>query len=282
MNVYYLELVGLRTALRTPYEITISENLRPFLCPPHEQTDCTISLQSCNTLPSFAENGVWHGLEYYDYHKGAARIFHCEAPKKETFAVTQLFENGNIHIDVLPACLSYFTGSTGIFNRIGMETLLLQHHGLLLHASLIKYKGRSIAFTGPSGVGKSTHAEIWRNCLSAEIINGDRAALRKTADGWIAAGSPYAGTSGIYKNESAPLSAIVLLRQADENRLQRLTKNEAFQHIYPELSLHHWDKAFVEAAMDLCLQLLQEIPVYLLACRPDENAALLVKEGLDL
>lgn len=282
MNVYDLELAGLRSALRTPFEITICDNLRPFLCAPHEKIDCTITLQSRDRLPAFSESGVWHGSEYYDCQEDALRVFHCSAPNRAAFAVTQLFENGNIDILVLPAYLSYFTGSTGIFNRIGMETLLLQHHGLLLHASLIKYKEQTIAFAGPSGVGKSTHAQIWKQHLDAQIINGDRAALRKTADGWVGFGSPYAGTSGIFRNDSAPLAAIVVLRQATENRLQQLSTAEAFRHIYPELSVHHWDKTFVEKATDLCLQLLQETPVYLLECRPEESAARLVEKGLGL
>lgn len=282
MKRYDLELTGLRTVLRAPYELTISDNLRPFLCAPHAQVDCTIDLHSCDRIPAFSESGVWHGPEYYDYYEGTVRIFHCNAPHTAPFAVTQLFENGKISIDVLPAYLSYFSGSEGIFNRIGMETLLLRSHGLLLHASLIKYNGRSIVFSGPSGVGKSTHATIWNKYLNADIINGDRAALRKTADGWTAFGSPYAGTSGIYKNDSAPLAAIVMLQQAEENRLQQLTVPEAFRLIYPELSLHRWDKIFVEKATDLCLQLLQETPVYLLKCRPEQSAALLVKKGLGL
>ena len=282
MKEYDLHLVGLRTVLRTPHEITISESLRPFLCQKHCKTDCTIELQPCDQLPAFSETGVWHGLEYYDCHQGAFRVFHCSAPKTAAFAVTQLLQNGNIRMDVLPAYLSYFTGSAGILNRIGLETLLLQHEGLLLHASLIKYQGRAIAFTGPSGVGKSTQANIWQQHLAAEIINGDRAALRHTTDGWMAYGSPYAGTSGIYKNESAPLAAIVCLQQATENCLRPMQPGEAFRYLFPEVSVHHWDKIFVTRATDLCLQLMAETPVYLLACRPNEDAALLVKKGLGL
>lgn len=282
MNVYDLELAGLRSALRTPFEITICDNLRPFLCAPHEKIDCTITLQSRDRLPVFSENGVWHGSEYYDCQEDALRVFHCSAPNRAAFAVTQLFENGNIHIDVLPAYLSYFTGSAGIFNRIGMETLLLQHQGLLLHASLIKYNGHCIAFAGPSGVGKSTQASIWKNLFGAKIINGDRSVLRSGAEYWTAFGSPYAGTSGIYRNDSAPLAAIVVLRQAAQNRFQRLSDEEAFRHIYPELSVHHWDKAFVTKALDLCLQLIRQTPVYLLECLPEDSAAILVKEGLGL
>lgn len=282
MKNYYFTLAGLRTVLRVPYEITVSENLRPFLCLRHEETDCTIVLRPSAQLPAFSADGVWHGLEYYDCHQGSLRTFHCNAPRTAAFAVTQHFENGNIEIRVLPDYLSYFTGTAGIFNRIGMETLLLQHHSLLLHASLIKYKGKALAFAGPSGVGKSTQADIWHNYLGADIINGDRAALRTEGDGWYAYGCPYAGTSGIYKNDCAPLAAIVLLGQAEENHLRRLTEAEAFRRIYQELSVHHWQRHFVAKATDLCLQLLAETPIYLLECRPEESAAVLVKKGLCL
>ena len=282
MKHYYFTLAGLRTLLRVPFEICISENLQPFLCESHLETDCTIQLSTCTQLPAFSDDGMWHGLEFYDCHQGSLRTFHCKAPQAEAFAVTEHLENGNIEIRVLPDYLSYFTGTAGIFNRIGLETLLLQQKGLLLHASLIKYKGKTLAFAGPSGVGKSTQADIWHRDFGANIINGDRAALRQVQDQWYAYGCPYAGTSGIYQNDQGPLAAIILLEQAQENRLRRLTADEAFRHLYPEFSVHHWQKDFVAKATDLCLQLLAQTPIFLLECRPEKSAALLVKKGLSL
>ena len=282
MKEYYLELAGLRAVVRTPHPITISENLRPFLCQEHTQVACTITVHACRTLPQMAKDGVWNGPEYYDSVLGAMRVFHCGAPETAAFAVTELLESGDINICVLPEYLSYFTGSIGIFNRIGLETLLLQHQGLLLHASLIEYGGKSVAFAGPSGVGKSTQAQLWQNALGAQIINGDRTVLRKTQNTWTAYGSPYAGTSGIYKNQNAPLAAVVLLQRGQENELCQLSGQEAFCMLYPELSAHRWDKVFVERVTDLCLQLLTDVPVFLLRCKPEESAVLLTKKGLGL
>ena len=279
---YHFLLAGLRIALHTPAKIEISQPLQPFLTKLQVETDCTIRVQVVNKLPQMSNFGTWHGLEYYDRCDDKMRIFHATSDSRSVFAVTELLGNGNIDILVLPAYLSWFSGSSGIFNRIGLETLLLQHEGLLLHASLIEYAGCAIAFAGPSGVGKSTQAELWKTHLQADIINGDRAALRKTEKGWMAYGFPHAGTSGIYRNDRAPLAAIVLLRQATENRLLPLSASEAFRLLYPELSIHHWDSAFVAVATDLCLQLLAERPVYLLECRPEESAALLLKKGLCL
>lgn len=282
MKNYYLELVGLRTLLQTPDEIILSENLRPFLCAPHEILDCTIRVQACDTLPSFAPGGVWHGPAYYDCVDGTSRIFHCSAPQAAAFALTELSTDGNIRIRVLPDYRSCFAGSEGIFNRIGLETMLLQHRGLMLHASLIQYKGKAIAFAGASGTGKSTQADLWKEHLGAEIVNGDRTALRNTPTGWVAYGCPYAGTSGIFKNQSAPLAALILLQKAEENVFCSLSAAEAFRMLYPEVVVHRWDKGFVEKATDLCLQMLADIPVYMLRCRPEKDAAVLVKEGLGL
>ena len=267
--------------LRTPYEITVSENLRPFFQEAHSNIHVTITLETQDTLPAMAPEGMWHGLEYYDRYQGADRIFHCHAPGTKGFAVTQFLQDGNITITVLPQYLSYFTGSIGIFNRIGLENLLLQHQGLLLHASLIKYKDNAIAFAGPSGVGKSTQADLWATHMGAEILNGDRAALRNVQN-WTAYGYPCAGTSGIYKNDSAPLAGIVFLSQGQENHLRKLNAVEAFRLLYPEITIHRWDKTFVERATELCTQLVAQVPVYYLECRPDREAALLVQKGLML
>lgn len=282
MKEYYLDLAGMHILLRTPYEIAVSDNLRPFLCQPQKNTGCSIIVQSCDRLPLPSREGIWNGPEYYDSYQGVMRIFHCKAPGMAAFAVTQLLENGNVELSVLPDYLSYFAGSEGIFNRIGLETLLLRHNGLLLHASLIKFENKAIAFAGPSGTGKSTHAALWQQHLGATLLNGDRAVLRIGDQGITAYGSPYAGTSGIYKNDYAPLAAIVVLQQAKENNLRQLTRTEAFRYLFPEFTIHRWDKEFAAQATDLCLQLLTQTPVYLLECLPEASAALLVKKGLNL
>ena len=51
--------------------------------------------------------------------------------------------------------------------------LLLLEGGAVLHASYILVRGRAILFSGPSGVGKSTQANLWAQYRSAEVINGE-------------------------------------------------------------------------------------------------------------
>ena len=118
--------------------------------------------------------------------------------------------------------------------------------------------------------------------MGAQILNGDRDALRLNADGSMAYGSPYAGSSGIYCDASAPLQGIVVLRQGQENRLMPLSVEGAFRCVYPETSIHHWDARFVADATDLCLALLAQVPVFMLECLPDEDAVRILQKGLAL
>ena len=91
---------------------------------------------------------------------------------------------------------------------------------------------------------------------------------------------PYAGSSGIYRNENAPLVGIVVLRQAPFNRLQRIHAAEAMRYLLPEFTLHRWDTLFMNEAVTRIVTLLQEVPVYLLECLPDEQAVALLHHSL--
>ena len=113
---------------------------------------------------------------------------------------------------------------------------------------------------------------MWAGARGADILNGDRAGLRQTDGVWTAYGLPFAGSSGIYRNESAPIAAIVALRQAPHNQIRPMNRAEAFRFLYPQLTVHQWEPDSVAAAADLLLELLNQVPVFLLECRPDLGA----------
>lgn len=163
---------------------------------------------------------------------------------------------------------------------MSMEQVLLQYDTFQLHASVIDWNGNGILFTAPSGTGKSTQADLWRKYEKAAIVNGDKSMIRKKMNQYLAYGSPYAGTSGIYKNISVPIRAIVVLSQAPENRIERLNGMNAFTKIYRESTVSSWDQEYVSKFTNLLVDLIQKIPVFHLACRPDEEAVKLLKETL--
>ncbi len=163
---------------------------------------------------------------------------------------------------------------------LGLESLLLQFGGLLLHSAFIRWQGRGILFSANSGVGKSTQADLWVQHQGAEVLNGDRAGLRRVDGLWRAFGLPYAGSSRVYRNESAPVSAIFMLEQAKINEIQPLTPGQALRKLYPQITIHGWDGDYVARILPLIEALVTSVPVYLLRCLPDAQATELAKKAV--
>ena len=79
---YYINLIGLRVILQTPFEITVTDRLKPFLCEDFIGSDCIITLTLCENLPEMGDSAICHGLTFYDYSEKLLRIFHCGSDNK--------------------------------------------------------------------------------------------------------------------------------------------------------------------------------------------------------
>ena len=131
---------------------------------------------------------------------------------------------------------------------------------------------------------KERQAALWERYMSARLINGDRTVLSREAHGWTAHGSPYAGSSRCFVNESHPLRAVVMLEQGSACGISRLSLPAAFQRLYAGTTINSWNASYVARVCDLLTALAAEAPVYHLVCTPDEAAvrtlaAELWKEG---
>lgn len=163
-------------------------------------------------------------------------------------------------------------GAKSLLTAMEAESMIAGAGGLLLHASCIEHNGEAILFTAPSGTGKSTQAELWREHRDADVINGDRIMVKISETGVHAVGIPFSGSSGICKNRTLPLGAVVYLSQAPENRITPLGGVKAFRKIWEGCSVHTWNREDMAKAMDTVQKLIAAVPVYHLACTPDESA----------
>lgn len=167
-----------------------------------------------------------------------------------------------------------------LMNYLAFEDVLINHQGFILHSSFISWQNNGILFTAPSGTGKSTQADLWKKYEDADIYNGDRTIIRKIDGKYYGFGSPYAGSSGIYRNESAPIKAIVVIEQGPDNVIRRLHGREAFLPLFRETLMNTWNKEYMEKMTDLLMDASCQIPVYHLSCRPDQDAVNTVKNEI--
>lgn len=279
---YLCEFAGIQILCEIPFSIQIKTESLEFLRP--HPMECAADLQfifrpigAWSVMP---EEGHWEINRFYTAFPGMQCIYHCPTRTNPPYACVTWREGSpkTVRCDYVQGMESYMNYSHNLCDLLGLETLLLEYEGLLLHASFIRWQGKGILFSAPSGTGKSTQADLWVKYENAEILNGDRAGLRRLDGRWTSFGLPLAGSSCIYRNENAPVEAVIALRQGKENRIRRLGPAEAFRFLYPEITVHQWDKQFVEKTSGLLLELLQDVPVYLLECRPDREAVQLLRE----
>lgn len=170
-------------------------------------------------------------------------------------------------------------GSRYLWTGLALPQILLHAGVLLFHASYIICEGQGILFTAPSQTGKSTQAELWRRCRGAEIINGDKAAVRLDSIP-TAYSVPFSGTSGICQNSSCPLKAMVVLSQAPQNTIRPMAPAEAVAALCPNMFGEQIVEEEWNQALNLLLKLTTEVPIYALACTPDERAVKALEQVL--
>lgn len=153
-----------------------------------------------------------------------------------------------------------------------LEKVLLNDDALILHSSYIQYDGKAILFSGPSGIGKSTQADLWVQYRNAELINGDRTLLKRDNCLWSAKGFPICGTSKTAKNKEFPISSIVFLEQDTSNHIVQLQGFIAFKKLLSEVSINYWNGSACTHALQLIEDISANIPIYLLSCTPTLEA----------
>ncbi len=282
--LYYLSLVGVVIRVEAPFLLFDNDSTKDFYSDKalNSTPDLDFIYRPVDDLPEPENVRYKEDRRVYTGEGIDTSTFFSAVPGGKPYAWVSredLFQ-GKLVCCYTPGKEYLLNYKRNVLTLMDLEATLLHFNAVILHASFIRWNGKGIIFSAPSGTGKSTQADLWEKYAGAEILNGDRAALRRLDSAWRVYGLPYAGTSGIYRNESAPLTAVVALRQAKENSVRRISGTEAFRYLYPETMIHRWDRDFESRATNLLLDVLHDIPVFLLECRPDQEAVEILKEQI--
>lgn len=284
-NIYNFWFSEMKISLKTKWLVYITDNFTPFYIQEDAQKEqCLFECVVCDELENIQGTKVYSGLEYDVIRRRDnqyIRLFKDHKEGDRVYAVLQSMpESGKAVISVLKGNEYHFDDTNNSFFHTGWEQFLIQRNRLILHASLLNTQFGGLVFSGPSGIGKSTQAELWKEYEEAEQINGDRPILYKKENVWMGYGSPYADSSKCYVNKGVPVRAIMLLAQGEDCRIMPLRKSEAFREIFRNCTVYSWDREFVERVITLVTELVSDIPIYRLICTPDQRAVEAVKELL--
>lgn len=149
---------------------------------------------------------------------------------------------------------------------------MLKRKVLTFHGVIMEYEGKGIILSAASGVGKTTHARLWRDCKNALIINGDRAACYRDGNEWKSFGTPWCGTSGEFVNREVSVCTLVVLERGEENSAEILEGSEALIGVWNHVIYPRWHSELTGYAMQLLDLFLKKVKVIKLVCRPDQAA----------
>lgn len=158
----------------------------------------------------------------------------------------------------------------------------IDYNVVLCHGSVLEYNGDAYLFTAPSGTGKSTHTRLWREYFGEKVtmINDDKPLLRFEEDGVYAYGTPWDGKHHISCNKKAKLKGICFLKRATENKIYRIDQNDALPRLMNQIYRPRQTEGLLKT-MDYVNKLLEQVPMYILECNMDKEAAKVAYEGMN-
>lgn len=167
-----------------------------------------------------------------------------------------------------------------VYNGILFMELCLYYSIQSIHGSALQIDDKVVIFSGPSGIGKSTHVNYWRDLIpSTRVINDDKPLLKIINDTVFVAGSPWSGKTKMNENISLPLHSIVFLEQGENNEVIELSQQQKILHIMRNINrprqVDLWNK--VSNVIEF---LIQKVPMYKAAVSNDVDAAIEVKRKI--
>jgi radical SAM protein with 4Fe4S-binding SPASM domain len=169
---------------------------------------------------------------------------------------------------------SIFNPASDLFRGGGLDSLMLlpsdqillarvlpTFGGLLVHAAGVDWNGRGLVFAGPSEAGKSTIVKML--APRARVLCDDRMIVRRNGAGFEAHGTWSHGEVPDVSPGPAPLTGVFFLRQARENRAERIGRTaEAARGILPRIVRPLVTADWWDAVMDLVGELARKVPFY--------------------
>lgn len=160
--------------------------------------------------------------------------------------------------------------------------LLSERKGLFLHSCAVALDGDGVLFSGVSGSGKSTMADIWRRFgpSTSSVIDDEHILARVDAESVVLYGAPWSRGPCAATFSRTPLKSIFFLVHGSQNKCERLSSGEAIAELLSQVFLPLWSRDHLEFTIQTCTDLLRQVDCYRLHFVPDQEVVPLVQDVL--
>jgi hypothetical protein len=160
-------------------------------------------------------------------------------------------------------------------DEVLVNEILARNGGVELHCCGLIDGGRGLLFVGQSGAGKTTTARLWKE---TPILSDDRIIVREEEGALRMYGTPWHGEAALSSPGSAPLAAVYLLVQAQENAIVPLSAAEAAARLLACSFPPFHDAEALAQTIDFLARIAAGVPVSELRFVPDERVVDFVRQ----
>lgn len=207
--------------------------------------------------------------------EGEKEAFHVSATEEDINKEKEYFleRNGRAKISL------WQLERSALYRLIAEE--MIDYDRVLIHGSALAIDGNGYLFIAPSGTGKSTHTALWRKVFGERIVmvNDDKPLVRMDQDEILIYGTPWDGKHRLSNNIGVPLKGIARVYRSEENRVERLSKEEAMTRLL-EQTYRSEKPLRVVKTLEMLKRISDEIPFYALYCNMEEEAAYTAYEAM--
>lgn len=153
--------------------LKIPENFKQFEIVSQETVQVEYFLNIVDQLPELQGNCVCQRPDLVVYQNDG-----FESRKMNFVGMTEAYGVYQEKSETKVCCylksefLEMLKADTVFLSLFALEKQMLKDEAMILHCSVLKVKDGVLLFSGPSGIGKSTHADLWVKYRGGRVING--------------------------------------------------------------------------------------------------------------
>ena len=155
---------------------------------------------------------------------------------------------------------------------------------LPIHSASIIYNDKAYLFAASSGVGKSTHTNLWHDIYGVDILDGDVCLCKVLEENGkniaYAYGLPWCGTSDIYQNKKVEFAGIIYLARGSKNEVLELEEKEVAYGLLQNNFAILLDEELADEVIKSINELSKHIKGYKLWCLPNKEAVDVIKDKI--
>jgi len=266
-------------------EFKVAENYQPFIA--DGKPDAVFQVHY-GSLPKYKlEEEIFNSGTIWSLYRSKGKYILKVSPRMAV--LDSDFKSGDIYIKPSPPSSVYSYPLDYPLDEVLMINWLSRGWGIMMHACGVSDNSQGLVFSGTSGAGKSTVADLWKERISklesrsmkpsdkTILLSDDRVIIRKIDGRFSIFGTPWHGDSKVCSPQEAPLDKIFFLQQARENKAKKINPIKASSRLIVCSFPPFWDKKGMEFSLNYCAELAQKIPCYELDFIQDEGVLDLVR-----